>query len=139
MNHSTDGDQVQICGAMGDILNRIGDKWSVMVVGHLTRKTMRFNELRHSIGGISQRMLTLTLRNLERDGLVIRTVFPEIPPRVEYQLTDLGRTLTDPLDTLWNWAAAHMHAVTDARDAYDRRQTATEEPRPERRYAGAAR
>ena len=107
MGYRVEGDQVQICGAMGDILNRIGDKWSVMVVGHLTKKTMRFNELRHSIGGISQRMLTLTLRNLERDGLVIRTVYPKIPPRVEYQLTELGRTLTDPLDTLWNWAAAH--------------------------------
>jgi len=131
------GDQVQICGAMGDILNRIGDKWSVMVVGHLTRRTMRFNELRHSIGGISQRMLTLTLRNLERDGLVIRTVYPEIPPRVEYRLTELGRTLTDPLDTLWNWAAEHMGSVNEARASYDRIHTAGETPRPERRYAGA--
>jgi DNA-binding HxlR family transcriptional regulator len=139
MVHRTEGEQVEVCGAMGDILNRIGDKWSVMVVGHLTKKTMRFNELRHSIGGISQRMLTLTLRNLERDGLVIRTVYPEIPPRVEYQLTELGRTLTDPLDTLWNWAAQHMHAVNDARTAYDQRLSATEEPRAERRYAGAAR
>ena len=94
MSFKAEGNQAQICGSMADILNRIGDKWSVMIVGHLTRKTMRFNELRHSIGGISQRMLTLTLRNLERDGLVIRTVYPEIPPRVEYQLTELGRTLT---------------------------------------------
>jgi DNA-binding HxlR family transcriptional regulator len=134
------GDQMQVCGAMGDILNRIGDKWSVMVVGHLTRKTMRFNELRHSIGGISQRMLTLTLRNLERDGLVIRTVYPEIPPRVEYQLTELGRTLTDPLDTLWNWAARHMGTVNAARIAYDARQAAAHEPHAEpRRYAGATR
>ena len=133
------GDQVAICGAMGDILNRIGDKWSVMVVGHLTKKTMRFNELRHSIGGISQRMLTLTLRNLERDGLVTRTVFPEIPPRVEYQLTELGRTLTDPLDTLWNWAAHHMGAVTEARAIYDQQHLPAEEPRVERRYAGASR
>src|SRR5690606_35295450 len=77
MAFKAEGDQVRVCGAMGDILNRIGDKWSVMVVGHLTRKTMRFNELRHAIGGISQRMLTLTLRNLERDGLVTRTVYPE--------------------------------------------------------------
>ena len=115
MAFRADGNQVQICGAMGDILNRIGDKWSVMVVGHLTRKTMRFNELRHAIGGISQRMLTLTLRNLERDGLVTRTVYPEIPPRVEYQLTELGRTLTGPLDALWNWAAEHMGSVSEAR------------------------
>ncbi|MGV3650338.1 MAG: winged helix-turn-helix transcriptional regulator, partial [Devosia sp.] len=109
------------CGAMADILNRIGDKWSVMVVGFLARRTMRFNELRNGIGGISQRMLTLTLRNLERDGLVTRTVYPEIPPRVEYALTDLGRTLTEPLDTLWNWAATHQHEVKSAREAYDGR------------------
>ena len=139
MAFRADGNQVQICGAMGDILNRIGDKWSVMVVGHLTRKTMRFNELRHAIGGISQRMLTLTLRNLERDGLVIRTVYPEIPPRVEYQLTELGRTLTNPLDELWNWAAQHMHSVNEARTNYDRIHNAAEAPQPEtRRYAGAA-
>lgn len=138
MGYRVEGDQVQICGAMGDILNRIGDKWSVMVVGQLTHKTMRFNELRHSIGGISQRMLTLTLRNLERDGLVTRTVYPEIPPRVEYQLTELGRTLTEPLDTLWNWAAQHMSSVNEARTNYDRVHTPEEAPRPERRYAGAA-
>jgi len=137
MAFRSDGNQIQICGAMGDILNRIGDKWSVMVVGHLTRKTMRFNELRHAIGGISQRMLTLTLRNLERDGLVTRTVYPEIPPRVEYQLTELGRTLTGPLDALWNWAAEHMGSVSEARANYDRVHEATTEPKPERRYAGA--
>jgi DNA-binding HxlR family transcriptional regulator len=126
-----------VCGAMGDILNRIGDKWSVMVVGYLTRKTMRFNELRNAIGGISQRMLTLTLRNLERDGLVTRTVYPEIPPRVEYALTDLGRTLTEPLDALWNWAAEHQHEVKAARAAYDGIHPTEEARPPERRYAGA--
>ena len=133
-------DQAQVCNAMGDILNRIGDKWSVMVVGFLTRKTMRFNELRNAIGGISQRMLTLTLRNLERDGLVTRTVFPEIPPRVEYALTGLGRTLTEPLDALWNWAAEHQHEVKDARVIYDtaHAESAADRP-PERRYAGAVR
>ena len=131
-------DAARVCTGMADILNRIGDKWSVMVVGYLTRKTMRFNELRNAIGGISQRMLTLTLRNLERDGLVTRTVYPEIPPRVEYALTDLGRTLTDPLDALWNWAAAHQDEVTQARLDYDgRKQPAAQLP-PERRYAGAA-
>src|SRR4051812_20253074 len=103
----TNSNQVEVCGAMGDILNRIGDKWSVMVVGYLKRKTMRFNELRHAIGGISQRRLPLPLRSLERDGLVTRTVYPETPPRVEYNLTELGKTLTEPLDQLWNWAAAH--------------------------------
>lgn len=129
----------EVCNAMGDILNRIGDKWSVMIVGYLTRKTMRFNELRHAIGGISQRMLTLTLRNLERDGLVTRTVFPEIPPRVEYQLTELGRTLTAPLDELWNWAAKHQHEVKEARFIYDDAHGLAEDRPPERRYAGAVR
>ena len=128
-----------VCTAMADILNRIGDKWSVMVVGFLTRRTMRFNELRHAIGGISQRMLTLTLRNLERDGLVTRTVYAEIPPRVEYALTDLGRTLTEPLDALWNWAANHQNEVQAARADYDAQQAARAETQhpPERRYAGA--
>ena len=128
------------CTAMGDILNRIGDKWSVMIVGHLTHGTMRFNELRHAIGGISQRMLTLTLRNLERDGLVTRTVYPEIPPRVEYTLTELGRTLTPPLDALWQWAAANQFSVQKARQSYDAHQAEDIEARPpERRYAGATR
>jgi DNA-binding HxlR family transcriptional regulator len=98
---------------------------------------MRFNELRHAIGGISQRMLTLTLRNLERDGLVTRTVYPEIPPRVEYALTDLGRTLTDPLDALWDWAAAHQDEVKAARAAYDGKHPEAENRPAERRYAGA--
>lgn len=130
----------ETCNAMADILNRIGDKWSVMIVGYLKGKTMRFNELRHAIGGISQRMLTLTLRNLERDGLVTRTVYPEIPPRVEYQLTSLGRTLTEPLDALWNWAAEHQGEVNDARVAYDAEQNSVPAPLPpERRYAGAVR
>ena len=132
------GDAATVCTAMADILNRIGDKWSVMVVGYLRQKTMRFNELRHAIGGISQRMLTLTLRNLERDGLVTRTVYPEIPPRVEYTLTELGQTLTDPLHALWEWAAAHQDDVKAARAAYDREHAEKEAP-PERRYAGAAR
>jgi DNA-binding HxlR family transcriptional regulator len=130
----------ETCNAMGDILNRIGDKWSVMIVGYLTHKTMRFNELRHAIGGISQRMLTLTLRNLERDGLVTRTVYPEIPPRVEYALTELGRTLTAPLDALWNWAHEHQAAVRESRYIYDSAHGVDEEDRPaERRYAGAVR
>jgi DNA-binding HxlR family transcriptional regulator len=129
----------QTCGAMADILNRIGDKWSVMIVGWLTGRTMRFNELRHGIGGISQRMLTLTLRNLERDGLVTRTVYPEIPPRVEYALTELGRTLTEPLNTLWIWADAHQHEVKSAREAYDARNAPEAAAPAPLRYAGAAR
>lgn len=130
----------ETCNAMGDILNRIGDKWSVMIVGYLSGKTMRFNELRHTIGGISQRMLTLTLRNLERDGLVERTVYPVIPPRVEYKLTPLGETLREPIDTLWKWVAEHQHHVRDARVNYDDVHSEVAEPLPpERRYAGAAR
>ena len=134
MNPDNSGD-LTTCTAMADILNRIGDKWSVMVVAHLTRGTRRFNELRRAIAGISQRMLTLTLRNLERDGLVTRTVYPEIPPRVEYELTDLGRTLTGPIDTLWDWAAEHRDDVQAARGNYDARNAPrTSAPR---RYAGA--
>ena len=121
MAFRADGDQAHICGAMGDILNRIGDKWSVMVVGHLTRKTMRFNELRHTIGGISQRMLTLTLRNLERDGLVTRTVYPEIPPRVEYALTELGKSLLVQLLHLANWAEDHFSEILKARKKYSKK------------------
>ena len=129
----------ETCNAMADILNRIGDKWSVMIVGHLTSKTMRFNELRHTIGGISQRMLTLTLRNLERDGLVTRTVFPEIPPRVEYALTELGRTLTEPLErALGLGRRSTSGEVAGARASYDALHDDAAEPHPpERRYAGA--
>ncbi|HTN60997.1 MAG TPA: helix-turn-helix domain-containing protein, partial [Devosia sp.] len=98
--------QASNCTAMSDVLNRIGDKWSVMVVGILSRSgTIRFNELKRSINGVSQRMLTLTLRNLERDGLVTRTIYPEVPPRVEYGLTELGKTLTGPINALWDWSA----------------------------------
>ena len=119
MHDTTGGDQVAICGAMGDILNRIGDKWSVMVVAHLSKKTMRFNELRHSIGGISQRMLTLTLRNLERDGLVSRTVTPSIPPRVDYELTELGQSLQKPICGLANWATENVEAIHEAQARFD--------------------
>jgi len=108
------------CTAMSDILNRIGDKWSVQIVGRLARGTMRFSELRRAIDGISQRMLTLTLRNLERDGLVTRTVYPTVPPRVDYALTPLGETLTGPIDALWAWAETHRDAVARARVAFDR-------------------
>jgi DNA-binding HxlR family transcriptional regulator len=125
------------CRAMSDVLNRIGDKWSVMVVGMLSHGTLRFNELKRQINGVSQRMLTLTLRNLERDGLVTRTIYPEIPPRVEYGLTELGNTLREPIGALWDWSAANHEAIVAAREAYDARQEAAAETRPERRYAGA--
>ncbi len=117
--------QASNCTAMSDVLNRIGDKWSVMVVGILSRSgTIRFNELKRSINGVSQRMLTLTLRNLERDGLVTRTIYPEVPPRVEYGLTELGKTLTGPINALWDWSAEHHGTIIDARTIYDARETA---------------
>ena len=134
---SPDTGDAKICNGMADILNRIGDKWSVMVVGHLAGRTLRFNELRHAIGGISQRMLTLTLRNLERDGMVTRTVYPEIPPRVEYQLTELGVTLRVPLRALWDWAAENQDEVKASRGRYDRmKERAAAEARPRLAAAG---
>jgi DNA-binding HxlR family transcriptional regulator len=126
------------CSAMSDVLNRIGDKWSVMVVGMLSRGTLRFNELKRQINGISQRMLTLTLRNLERDGLVTRTIYPEIPPRVEYRLTALGETLKGPINTLWDWSAANHEAIVVARHNYDTVHTVEKPAAPARKYAGAA-
>lgn len=116
----TEQSDMTTCMAMSDILNRIGDKWSVMIVGRLAQGPRRFSELRRSVDGISQRMLTLSLRNLERDGLVTRTAYAEIPPRVEYALTPLGHTLTEPIAALWDWAAAHQDDISRARLRYDR-------------------
>ncbi|HEV7291946.1 MAG TPA: helix-turn-helix domain-containing protein [Devosia sp.] len=119
------------CNAMSDVLNRIGDKWSVMVVGMLGRNgTLRFNELKRMINGVSQRMLTLTLRNLERDGLVTRTIYPEVPPRVEYCLTELGKTLQRPIQGLWDWSAENHTAIVEAREIYDARENATAAAQP---------
>jgi DNA-binding HxlR family transcriptional regulator len=121
----TDTSQHANCSAMSDVLNRIGDKWSVMVVGMLGRNgTLRFNELKRLINGVSQRMLTLTLRNLERDGLVTRTIYPEVPPRVEYSLTELGKSLKVPISALWDWSAENHHAIVEARSIYDARELA---------------
>jgi DNA-binding HxlR family transcriptional regulator len=116
------------CRALGEILARIGDKWSVFVVGMLSDGPMRFNEIRRSINGISQRMLTLTLKGLERDGLVTRTVYPTIPPRVEYALTDLGGTLIRTLNDLAGWARANKSKVERARQAFDVRKSAPAAP-----------
>ena len=107
------------CLAVREVLNRIGDKWSVQIVSCLGNGTMRFSELRRAIEGISQRMLTLTLRGLERDGLIERTVFPEIPPRVEYALTRLGKTLLEPIQQLAEWAGDNRVAIQGARDRFD--------------------
>jgi DNA-binding HxlR family transcriptional regulator len=107
------------CPAIREVLNRVGDKWSVQIVGLLGDGAMRFSELRRSIEGISQRMLTLTLRGLERDGLIERTVFPEIPPRVEYELTRLGKTLLEPIRGLADWAGDNRVAIQTAREKFD--------------------
>lgn len=104
------------------ILDRIADKWTTLVIGILSQgESRRFNELRRAIGGISQKMLTQTLRDLERDGLVKRTMFPEIPPRVEYALTPLGQTLCEPLSALGNWASNHIDEVRAAQEAFDKK------------------
>jgi DNA-binding HxlR family transcriptional regulator len=107
------------CRAVSGVLARIGDKWSVLVVTRLGERPMRFNELRRSIGGISQRMLTLTLRGLERDGLITRTVFPTIPPRVDYALNSLGRDLLEPVSALGAWAVRNQPKIARAREKFD--------------------
>src|SRR6267378_6322113 len=104
-----------------EMLARVGDKWSVYVIHVLDGAgTLRFNELRSRVDGISQRMLTVTLRGLERDGLVIRTVFAEVPPRVEYLLTPLGTTLRQLVCGLVEWSGAHLKEIDAARTSYDR-------------------
>jgi DNA-binding HxlR family transcriptional regulator len=104
-----------------EILDRVGDKWSVYIVAMLSGGPLRFSELRRRIDGISQRMLTLTLRSLERDGLVTRTVHPTVPPSVEYALTRLGRTLIEPVMALVAWAEKNKTRIQVARDEFDRR------------------
>jgi len=118
------------CRAVSDVLARVGDKWSVLVVTLLGGGTRRFNELRRAIGGISQRMLTLTLRGLERDGLVTRTVFPTVPPRVDYALTPLGRDLLDPVSALGAWAIRNQAKIARAREHFDGLAGATGLSRP---------
>jgi DNA-binding HxlR family transcriptional regulator len=110
------------CPAVREVLSRVGDKWSVLVVVLLKDGPQRFSELRRSIEGISQRMLTLTLRSLERDGLVSRTIYPTIPPKVEYELTRLGATLLEPVAALAGWAEDHRTEIQSARARFDRAQ-----------------
>ncbi|WP_227323870.1 winged helix-turn-helix transcriptional regulator [Acidisoma silvae] len=107
------------CKALGNILDRVGDKWTVMVVGNLSDGPMRFNALQRAIAGVSHRMLTLTLRGLERDGLVKRTVFATVPPRVDYELTKLGHSLRPPLEVLAGWVQTNRTSVEEARKAFD--------------------
>jgi len=111
--------ETQTCRATTEMLQRIGDKWTVLVVISLSRGKLRFSELRRAIDGISQRMLTLTLRGLERDGFVTRTVYATVPPRVEYELTALGRSLIEPLQAIYDWTAAHGEEVEKARARFD--------------------
>ena len=108
-----------ICRSVAPVLNRVGDKWSMMIVMLLGDGPMRFMELKRAIDGISQRMLTLSLRNLERDGLLTRQVTPTIPPRVDYELTELGRSLRDPVQALGAWAMAHIECIRAAQQRYD--------------------
>ena len=117
------GDTDPTC-ELRNILDRIADKWSLLVIYELADGVRRFTELRRRIDGISQRMLTLTLRQLEREGLVRRTVFAVVPPRVDYQLTPLGSTLLDTIQSLVAWASEHGHEIADARAAYDERVAA---------------
>ncbi|UYM07393.1 winged helix-turn-helix transcriptional regulator [Solicola gregarius] len=102
------------------ILDRIADKWSLLVISLLEERTMRFNELRREIDGISQRMLSVTLRHLERDGLVQRTIYPEVPPRVEYRLTPLACTLLGTIQSLVHWTEEHQEEIARARAEFDR-------------------
>ena len=108
-----------VCRTISGLLQRIGDKWTVLVVTTLANGSRRFNELRREIPTVSQRMLTLTLRNLERDGLVSRTVTPTIPPRVDYELTELGHSLKAPLHALEQWALDHVADIHTAHVRFD--------------------
>jgi len=123
------------CRAVSDVLARVGDKWSILVVTRLGERPLRFNELRRSIGGISQRMLTLTLRGLERDGLVTRTVFPTIPPRVDYALTPLGSDLLNPVSALGEWAIRNQIKIARAREQFDGNCAANGKPPLRRKVA----
>src|SRR5665213_4513390 len=107
------------CRAISEMLSRVGDKWSVLVVLTLGDGTKRFGEIQKALGSISKRMLTLTLRGLERDGLVTRTVFPTIPPRVDYELTKLGRSLLEPVSELGLWARQNRMTIQEARRKFD--------------------
>ncbi len=109
------------CFGINEVLSRIGDKWSVQVVMMLRGGPSRFSELRRGVMGITQRMLTLTLRGLERNGLVTRTMFPTIPPRVDYELTALGHSLRGPVEALGRWAMENQPAIREAQGVFDAR------------------
>ena len=111
------------CKRINEVLSRVGDRWSVLVVISLTQYgTLRFNELKRNLG-ISQRMLSLTLKELERDGLVSRTQYPTIPPKVEYNLTEMGESFREPVSVLGYWALDNLAKIDGARAAYDEKRT----------------
>ncbi|MFE6050244.1 winged helix-turn-helix transcriptional regulator [Kitasatospora sp. NPDC056446] len=112
------GDEHEDCG-IREVLDRIGDKWSVLVVVELAQGVRRFRQLQRAVPGISQRMLTLTVRRLERDGLVVRTVHPTVPPQVEYELTTTGHSLTHLVKALADWSSEHRDAIAQARREWD--------------------
>jgi DNA-binding HxlR family transcriptional regulator len=113
-----------VCQSVGDVLARVGDKWSVLVIYTLSRRVMRFSELKRSLGSISQKMLTTTLRGLERDGYVTRKVTPSIPPRVDYELTKLGSDALEPVAALATWALSRRKDIEAARKIFDKRKNA---------------
>lgn len=119
MNEDKDS-LTESCRPVTEILSRIGDKWSILIVMALSQGPLRFSEIKRRIDGISQRMLTLTLRGLERDGLISRRVTPSIPPRVDYELTKLGHSLRMPVNALGQWAFANRAAILEARAMFDR-------------------
>lgn len=115
----------EIC-PVREVLDRVAGKWSILIIGAVARGPIRFTELERSIEGISRRMLTLTLRNLERDGLLTRTVYATVPPRVEYELTDIARELHETLLSLTDWAHRHRGTIASARHAYDAQRVVAE-------------
>ncbi|WP_267389220.1 helix-turn-helix domain-containing protein [Sphingomonas sp. GC_Shp_3] len=122
--------EARSCLKVTQVLSRVGDKWTVLVIIMLRERPYRFNELKRGIDGISQRMLTLTLRNMERDGLVTRTVTPSIPPRVDYELTEVGTSLAGPVKILGDWAFRNLKHIAISQAAYDARNDPPRSPAP---------
>ncbi len=116
------------CKGLADVLMNIGDKWTILVVGALSKGQLRYNEIQRRVSGISQRMLTLTLKRLEADGIVTRTLFPSVPPRVDYELTELGMTLRGALVPLHKWAAQNKQVITENRLMQNAQKKASQVP-----------
>ena len=121
-DHDEEGFVSHACRRITPVLNRVGDKWSMQIVMALSYGSRRFSELKRELDGISQRMLTLSLRGLERDGLITRTVTPTIPPRVDYELTELGLSLKTPVKALGQWASDHIDCIRAAQERFDEQQ-----------------